>query len=254
MATVDLTLGLEGEASPRAYALAAQYLDELAAAIAAEQSAADEVAWHPSGAGLGRGAVSVVGECASDELAVGLARRYLAVGRTLAGQSAAECSEPVRSTAAAMAQLLDDGVAALRFDTASGTEWAPRPMPEPGEAPGCVTGWRAAQAAPVGVRFALLDETTGQSVSCYLDQPDHRLHEALQDRRVTVHGLVTRQVHGECAAAVRAITKVELDPRVRDDVRAPSLQIGLGTPAGPGSTAWFLEERERARERFWREG
>ena len=253
MATVDLTLGLEGAPAPEAHVLAAQCLDELAAAIAAEQSAGDEVAWHPSGAGLGRGAVSVVGDCESDELAGGIARAYLAVGRILARQAVVECSEPVRGTASAMAKLLQDEVAALRFETASGTEWAPRPISEPREALGCVTGWRAAQAAPVGVRFALLDETTGQSVSCYLDQPDHRLHEALEGRRVTVHGLVTHQAHGKCPAAVRSITKVELDLSARDDAWEPSLQIGLGTSAGPGSTAWFLEERERARERFWRE-
>lgn len=252
MATVDLTLGLEGDVPPEAYVRAAECLSELAAAIASEHSA-DAVTWHPSGAGLGRGAVSVVGDCASGDLAVGMASRYLAVGRTLAGQAAAECSEPIRSAASAMAQLLKDGVAALRFETESGTEWAPCPMPEPREAPGCVTGWRAAQAAPVGVRFALLDEITGQSVSCYLDQPDLPLLEALHDRRVTVHGLVTHQAHGKCAVAVRAITKVELDLGVRDDAWGRSLQIGAGTPVGPGSAAWFLEERERARERFWRE-
>lgn len=253
MAIVDLTLGLEGDPPPEVYVRAAQCLDELASALAAEQSPADAVTWHMSGAGTGRGAVSIASECASEELAAGIARRYLAVGRTLAGGEAAECPPPVRRIASAMARLLDDGAAALRFETASGTEWAPRPMSEPREVPGCVTGWRAAQAAPVGVRFALLDEISGQSVSCYLDQPDQHLYEALRDRRVTAHGLVTYQANGECAAAVRAITKIELDLSVRDDAWGQSLPIGVGTPAGPGSVTWFLEEHERARERFWRE-
>ncbi len=253
MAIVDLTLGLEGDPPPEVYVRAAQCLDELASALAAEQSSVQAAVWHMSGAGTGRGAVSIAGECASDELADGIARRYLAIGRILARQAAAECSEPVRGTASAMAQLLQGGVAALRFETASGTEWAPRPMPEPREVPECVTGWRAAQAAPVGVRFAVLDEISSQSVSCYLDQPDQHLHEALRDRRVTVHGLVTYQANGECAAVVRAITKIELDLSAQDDAWGQSMQIGAGTPAGPGSVTWFLEERERARERFWRE-
>ena len=253
MAIVDLTLGLEGDPPPEVYVRAAQCLDELASALAAEQSSADALAWHMSGAGTGRGAVSIAGEGASDELAAGMAHRFLAVGRTLAGGEAAECPPPVRRIASAVARLLDDGAAALRFETASGTEWAPRPMPEPREAPGCVTGWLAAQAAPVGVRFALLDEISGQSVSCYLDQPDQHLHEALRDRRTAVHGLITYQANGKCAAAVRAITKIELDLSAQDDAWGQSMQIGAGTPAGPGSVTWFLEERERARERFWRE-
>lgn len=253
MAVVDLTLGLEGDVSPKAFARAAQCLDELASAIAAEQSPAEAVTWQSSGAGPGRGAISVAGECINDDAAAEMLHRYLAVGRALAGGEAAACPQPVRSAATAMAQVLDEGVAALRFDTAIGTEWAPCAEPGPIEADGCVTGWRAPQAAPIGVRFALIDETTGQSVSCYLDQPDHDLHEALRDRRLAVHGLVSHQTTGKCPVAVRAITKIELDPRSRADGWDQALQARSGMPGGPGSLTWFLEERERARERFWRE-
>lgn len=253
MAIADLTLGLEGNLPPAVYVRAAQCLDELASAIAAEQSPADAVAWHISGAGTGRGAISVAGECASDELAEEIVHRYLAVGRTLAGRGAAKCPPSVRRTASAMARLLDDGAAALRFDTAIGTARVPHAEPEPLDSPGCLTGWRAPQTAPFGVRFALLDEVTGQSVSCYLDQPDRDLHEALRDRRITVHGLISHQPGGGHPTAVRSITKIELDPRTRYDGRERALPTSSGLQGTPGSVTWFLEERERARERFWRE-
>ena len=253
MAVVDLTLGLEGDVSLDVFGRAAEYLDQLAAAITAEQSFADAVTWQASGAGLERGATSVAGECVGDDMATGILHRYLAVGRILAGKESATCSQPVRSIAAKMALLLDEGVAALRFDTAIGTAWAPYADPESREAPGCVTGWREPQAAPVGVRFALLDDITGQSVSCYLDQPDHDLHEALRDRRITVYGLVSRQAFSKHPSTVRAITKIELDPRSRADGWEQAMQTRPGIPGAVGSVTWFLEERERARERFWRE-
>lgn len=248
MAVVDLTLGLEGDVSPETCTLAARSLHDLLAAIA-EQVAGGAVAWHPSAAETKGRLINVVGVCAGDDAAAAMGRRYLDVARALAVDEETEVPQSLRPAVAGIARLLGEDRALLRFETAAGVEWVPGPEPEPLESLGYVSGRHVPRSGPLGTGFVLTDEHAERAVPCYLREPDQDLQRTLCGRQATVHGLVTYWPDYENPVSVRAIDKVELNLLSGDGASPAEQELVPNAPGRMGSVDWFLEGRERARER-----
>ena len=252
MAVVDLTLGLEGDVSSETCGRAARFLEDLLAAIA-EQVAGGTVAWHPSAAETGGRLISVVGVCAGDDAAAALGRHYLDAARALVADEETEVPQSFQSAMAGIARLLGEDRALLRFETAMGVEWAPRPEPEPIESLGYVSGRHVPRSGPFGTGFVLMDEHAERAVPCYLRGLDQDLQRTLCGRQATVHGLVTYWPDYESPVSVRAIDKLELNLLSGDGASPAERELVQNAPGRMGGVDWFLEGRERARERFARE-
>lgn len=249
MAVVDLTLGLEGDVSPETRTFAARSLHDLLAAIA-EQVAGGAVAWHPSATETKGRLINVVGVCAGNDAAAAMGRCYLDVARALAAhEEGADDLQPLRPAMAGMARLLGEDRVLLRFGTATGVEWAPRPEPQPIESFGYVSGRHVPQSGPFGTGFVLMDEHAERPVPCYLRELDQDLQRTLCGRQATVHGLVTYWPDYESPVSVRAIDKVELNLLSGNGASPAEQELAPNAPGRMGSVDWFLEGRERARER-----
>lgn len=247
MAVVDLTLGLEGNVSLDAFGRTAERLHTLVTAIAEEQPPCGAVTWHLAGVALDSGAISIAGECGGGDAAASLRRRYLSAGRAVARGANGQFSSRVRAAVHDLAELLDGGVDAFRFETATGSEWAPRSEGASREEPGCVTGPRVAQAGPIGARFSIVDDASGQTISCYLDELNPDLQRVAIGRRLTVHGLVAYRGSSDCPIAVREVEKVELHAWPGEDAWEATLGLWPQMPGDRGAVAHLLEARKRER-------
>ncbi|MDX6690175.1 MAG: hypothetical protein QOG15_1632 [Solirubrobacteraceae bacterium] len=144
-------------------------------------------------------------------------RAYLEIGQSLQRGHTIPYGEKIREQADAIVRVLDEGVRAVRFETAEAdativvaSDAGKTAALEPTSAYGAVTGRIQTLSSRSRLRFTLYDKRHDRPVSCYLVDGSEDLMRDAWDRMASVEGVVTRDAITGRPLSVRKIRNVEL--------------------------------------------
>lgn len=227
-----ITLGLHGEVTLDAFASAVSGLSKLVASLSEETHGAGAVRWEIDDLEVSSAIATVKGvaPAGANGAVEQVVAAYLEVGEALAAGTTIPYPSTVRRPAEGLAQLVRDGVEAVRFETAEAdalVQSAPRKSQPPAElaaAYGAVTGRVQTLTSRSRLRFTLFDTINDRPVSCYLAEGAEDRARDIWDRTARVEGWVSRDPAGGRPLSVRRITEVtvlrEPDPAGYQRARA----------------------------------
>ncbi len=212
-----ITLGLHGEVTLDAFASAVSGLSKLVSGLSEETHGAGGVRWEIEDLEVGSATATVKGVSPAANGAVEqVVAAYLEVGEALAGGTTIPFSTKVRKPAEGLAQLVRDGVEAVRFETAEADALI-RSVPPKSQPPaelaaayGAVTGRVQTLTSRSRLRFTLFDTVNDRPVSCYLAEGAEGQARDIWDRTARVEGWVSRDPARGRPVSVRRITAVEV--------------------------------------------
>ncbi len=216
-ASETVTVALEGpEISLSSFAEAVSALDGLLKALTAEVAAQSSVVWEVESLEVGSAIATVRGHTIEGD-PDGVARvsaAYETIGDALQRQARVPFSEKVRRRVRALTNVLNDGVPALRLETANRDYIILRDghRQEAEQRPlitlGAVEGRIQALSNRRSLRFTLYDALDDRAIACYLKPGEEGMIRMLWGLRVIVEGEIRRDPLTGRPTAIRQITDV----------------------------------------------
>lgn len=221
MANDTLTLALEGEHIPlERFAQAASHFAALVRALS-DAVDARSLRWEVERLDTSSAIMTTRGidEHEQDGAVGRVASSYIEVGEALGHGATIPFPGKVAEEARALAEVLADGVEALRFENAE-TEIFVRQVPARKAPPeptalvgqhayGAVTGRVQTLSSRSGLRFTLYDLLSDRAVNCYV-RAGVPLMADIWDKLATVEGMVTRDPVSGRPLNVRQITGITI--------------------------------------------
>ena len=214
MANDTITLALDGDVSLDDFAKAMQNFMRLANALTRTAGDRKSVEWVVDQLDRSSAVVTVRGESRSVSAVEHIAEAYLTVGRSLSEGNRIPFPKKVREPAERLAELLDDRLPSIRFETleaevsirsernTTGTDRVSEFI----HGVGAVEGMVQALSSRRGLRFTLYDTINDKAISCYLDEGRESIMRDAWGRRALVEGLVTRDPDSGRAVSVSSDT------------------------------------------------
>ncbi len=222
-----VTLALQGEVTLQAFSHAVLHFGKLVDALSADVAAPEDLRWVITELEAGSAIMTAQG-VGDPAAAASVSSAYIGVGRALEQGKAETLPTRVREEARAVVAVIDDGVEAVRFETAEAdatirsleeafaNTGAPAPQTAQPVAYGGVTGRVQTLSSRGALRFTLYDTLFDRAVSCYLAEGQEELMRDVWGRMAVVEGLVTRDRatgRPQVIRGVRGVTVVrEADP------------------------------------------
>lgn len=217
MRSNTLTLALDGEITSTQFAKAMTNLDKLVRAITDEVGANGDVKWVIDDLQKSSAIATLRPVTDTPEKADQAIQLYEQVGHALSDGLPTPFPKKIDDSARALVGILGDGVASIKFETASSDVLITSTPPAPAasvisDAYGAVEGRIQTLTNRTSLRFTLYDTLHDKGVSCYIDADHEERMRGLWGKRAVVEGLVSRSPESGRPLTIRNITRIAPTP------------------------------------------
>ncbi len=216
MADNTLTIALEGDVLLSQFAETIRRFTNLVDMLSQEVADNEPIEWIIDDLQAGSALATVIGLAKEEEPVLRVVSAYGKVGRALQRNEPVPFSTAVAREAAAITQVIQDKITAMRFETAQSDsiiygafDSRRKASATPRVALGMVRGTVQALSSRGKLKFTLYDSIFDKPISCYVQDGREDVMREIWGKRVAVMGRVTREPDNGRPTVVRNITSIE---------------------------------------------